>query len=129
MLPQITRHSNLCTAVHLATWHAGVQFTFCLTKSFFTAYFEVFLISLIATQVFPCFFLSCKANCRVKLAKTGHGPHSSQLVICVVLLLFVLFYVLFVCNCVLYYCHRVATQLQLINISYLISFNIYACII
>jgi hypothetical protein len=29
----------------------------------------------------------------------------------------VLFYVLFVCKCVLYYCHRVATQLQL-NISY-----------
>jgi hypothetical protein len=26
---------------------------------------------------FPCFFLSCKANARVYLAKTGHGPHSS----------------------------------------------------
>ena len=38
----------------------------------------------------------------VKLAKTGHGPHSSTLVvICVVRLLFVLFYVLFVCKCVL----------------------------
>jgi hypothetical protein len=24
-------------------------------------------------------------------------------------LLFVLFYILFVCNCVLYYCHRVTT--------------------
>jgi len=24
-----------------------------------------------------CFFLSCKANVRVKPAKTGHGPHSS----------------------------------------------------
>ena len=51
---------------------------------------------------FPCFFLSCKANARVKLAKTGHGPHSSTLVvICVVRLLFLLFYVLFVCKCVL----------------------------
>jgi Flp pilus assembly protein TadB len=29
------------------------------------------------TEVFPCFFLSCKANARVKLVKTGHGPHSS----------------------------------------------------
>ena len=59
-------------------------------------------------------FLSCKANARVKLAKSGHGPHSSKLdvivlcyrlyavllllccaVICV-LLLFVLFYILIV---------------------------------
>jgi len=29
------------------------------------------------TEVFPCFFLSCKANSRVYLAKTGHGPHCS----------------------------------------------------
>ena len=51
-------------------------------------------------RFFSCFFLSCKANARVKLTKTG--PHFSTLVvICVVRLLFVLFYVLFVCNCVL----------------------------
>ena len=67
---------------------------------------EVFLnpteVFLTLTEVFPCFFLSCKANARVKLAKTGHGPHSSTLVvICVVRFLFVLFYVLFVCKCVL----------------------------
>jgi hypothetical protein len=31
------------------------------------------------------------------------------------------FCVLFVCKCVLYYCHRVTTQLQLANISYQIS--------
>jgi hypothetical protein len=31
------------------------------------------------TEVSPCVFLSCKANDREKLAKTGHGPHSSQL--------------------------------------------------
>jgi hypothetical protein len=52
------------------------------------------------TEVFSCFFLSCNADARVKLAKTGHGPHSSTLVvICVVRLLFV-FYALFVCKCV-----------------------------
>jgi len=29
------------------------------------------------TEIFLCFFLSCKANARVYLAKTGHGPPSS----------------------------------------------------
>jgi len=67
---------------------------------------EVFLklteVLLTLTEGFPCFFLSYKANARVKLAKTGHGPHCSTLVvICVVRLLFLLFYVLFVCKCVL----------------------------
>jgi len=38
------------------------------------------------TEVFSYFFLSCKANARVKPAKTGHGPHSSNF--CVVLCIF-----------------------------------------
>ena len=107
------------------------------------------------TEVFPCFSLSCTANARVYLAKTGHGPHSSCLVIvlfyvlfCIVLfyvlfwivlfyILFwivlfcvlfwiVLFYVLSLCKCVLYYCHRVSTQLQLniyLFISYIYKFS------
>jgi hypothetical protein len=85
---------------------------------------ETFINSTL-TEVFPCFFLSCKANARVKLTKTGHGQHSSKFVVCVVwfvihivLLLIVMFYVLFVCKCVLYHCLRVSTQLQLANISY-----------
>jgi magnesium-transporting ATPase (P-type) len=60
------------------------------------------------TEVFPCFSLSCKANARVQLAKTGHGQRSSKFligvvlfVIRVVLLLIVMFYVLFMCKCVL----------------------------
>ena len=54
------------------------------------------------TEGFPCFFLSFKVNARVKLAKTEHRPHSSTLVsICIVPLLFVLSYVLFVCKSVL----------------------------
>jgi len=54
------------------------------------------------TEVIPCFFLSYKANARVKPAKTGLGPHSSKI--------FVLFYVMFVlcrsmyCFCVNVYC-------------------------
>jgi TRAP-type mannitol/chloroaromatic compound transport system permease large subunit len=59
-------------------------------------YSEVFLTP---THIFSCFFLSCKANARIKLAKTGYGPNSFKLVVCVVLLLFV-FYVLFVCKSV-----------------------------
>jgi len=72
---------------------------YCTLTEVFLNLTEVFLT---LTEVFSCFFLSCKANARVKLAKTGHGPHSSTLVvICVVWLLFLLFHVLFVCKCVL----------------------------
>jgi hypothetical protein len=93
----------------------GVLVICILYSEFFLNLTEVFLT---LTEVFLCFFLSCKANARVKLTKTGHDPHSSTLiVICVVRMLFVLFYVLFVCKCVLYYCHQVATQLQLANLS------------
>jgi len=41
----------------------------------------------------------------------------SIVLFCVFFVSIVLFYVLFVCKCLLYYCLRVATQLQL-NISY-----------
>jgi len=55
------------------------------------------------SEVFPCFFISCNANARVKPAKTRHGPHSSQInyavlcIFCVVLCIvcFVSFSVLF----------------------------------
>jgi len=86
------------------------------------------------TELFPCFFLSCKANARVKPAKTGQGLHSSWLLCCSVYFLccsmyfcvvlcivcFVTFPVLFLCTCVLNNCHRVTTQLQL-NILYHIT--------
>jgi hypothetical protein len=74
---------------------------------------EVFLT---LTEVYLCFFLSFKANARVKLAKTGDGPHPTTLVV------FVLFGYLccsMYCLCVNVYCNRVTTQLQLINISYI----------
>jgi len=87
------------------------------------------------TEVFPCFFLSCKANVRVKPVKTGHGPHSSKFLYCSIYFLccsmyfcvvlcivcFVSFSVLLVCICVLYDCHRVATQLQLNTLYHIIT--------
>ena len=75
------------------------------------------------TEIFPCFYHSCKANPRVKPSKTGHGPHSSNFCVVLCILCFVSFCVLFVCKCVLYYCHRVSTQLQLTNVTYHIPFN------
>ena len=48
----------------------------------------VFLDAATLTEVFPCFFLSCKANARVHLAKTGHGPHSPKLLCCSMYCLF-----------------------------------------
>jgi len=54
------------------------------------------------TEVFSCFFLSCKANARVKPVKMGHGLQSSKM--------FVLFYVLLLlcrsvyCLCVNVHC-------------------------
>jgi hypothetical protein len=75
------------------------QYVYCTLTEVFLTRTDAFLI---LTEVFPCFSLSCKANAKVNLAKTGHRQHSSTLlVICVVRLLFVLFYVLFVCKCVL----------------------------
>jgi hypothetical protein len=88
---------------------------------------------------YPCFLFSCKANASVKPAKTGHGPHSYQFLCCsmyfCVLCIFCVVECFLCCSmyclfcdvlcivcvyvyvCVLKYCHRVATQLQL-NISY-----------
>ena len=83
------------------------------------------------------FSLSCKVNARVKHAKMGHGPHSSKIsvlfcvlfvlcrsVYCVCMCVCVCVCVC-VCKCVLYYCHRVATQLQLTDISCHIKMNLH----
>ena len=50
------------------------------------------------TEVFPCFFISCKANVRVKPAKTGHSPHSSYSLCCYMYCF--LFYVVLCIVCV-----------------------------
>jgi hypothetical protein len=56
-------------------------------------------------------FLSCKTNAKVKLAKTGHGPHLpiSFIVMCPSLYsLYCLWVNVYLCCC-----HRLATKLQL----------------
>jgi hypothetical protein len=65
--------------------------------------------------VFPCFFLSCKANARVKTRKDEARPALFHIICylgCSVVYLCCSVY----CLCVNVYCHRVTTQLQLINI-------------
>jgi len=77
----------------------------------------VCLCMTILTEGFTCFFLSYKANARVKPAKTGHGQYSSYFLCCstyfwVVLCIFVLFYVLFVlCRSLYFLCVCMCTEL------------------
>ena len=40
-------------------------------------------------------FLSCKANARVKLAESGHGPHRFRIIVFRVVLVIVLCYCLY----------------------------------
>jgi hypothetical protein len=90
-LPHFQGIYLLSIFAHFAIYH----------KSLLT-FVYVFLDAATLTEVFPCFFLSCKANVRVKLAKTEHGPHSSKIVVlfCV---LFVLYRSMY-CLCVNVYC-------------------------
>ena len=67
------------------------------------------------TEVFPCFFLSCKANATVKPAKTEDSSHSYQFLsfsmyFSVVLCIFVLFYCLF-CDVLSIVCVYMCTEL------------------
>jgi len=88
----ICRVCNVCVC-------EGFVMCGCFGNMYTVLWLRVFLSWL---RFFRAFFLSFKANVRAKLAKMGHGPHSSTLVIiCVVRLLFVLFYVMVLCKCVL----------------------------
>jgi hypothetical protein len=68
------------------------------------------------TEVFPCFFLSCKEIPGYNSQRWGTARTSqftSQFFFLIVMCApSSVFCVLFVCKCVLYYCHRVSTQLS-----------------
>jgi len=77
----------------------------------------IFCVVCIFVLVYVFFMLYVFLCCSVYFLCCGYFC----VVLCIVC--FVLFYVLFVCICVLNYCHRVATQLQL-NISYHIKISL-----
>jgi hypothetical protein len=55
-------------------------YTYCIFMYLFYVYIFIVCLcmpSATLTEVFPCFFLSCKAKARVTPSKMGHGPHSS----------------------------------------------------
>ena len=61
----------------------------CLLEELTHVYFHILCVAILTVyvwlpwlRIFPWFFLSCKANVRVKPAKTGHGPHSSKFLCC-----------------------------------------------
>ena len=94
------------------TWRAWEIHYFCI---FFANWHSPATL----TEVFPCFFSQLWGKCQGIPRKDGARFtlfHISEL--------FCSVYCLCVCICVLYYCHRVSTQLQL-NISYhIISYHI-----
>jgi hypothetical protein len=69
----------LCLIVRLCTYFMLNIFIVCLRIHCMFMYLHraSWHSSATLTEVFPCFFLSCKANARVKPSKMGHGPHSS----------------------------------------------------
>ena len=73
-------------------------------------------VSTTLTEVFPLFFLSCKANARVKLAKSGHGPHLFRIIVFCVVLVIVL-------------CYRLYAVLLLLYVVLLLYCSVIICVV
>jgi len=76
------------------------------------------------TEVFPCFFLSFKTNARLYLAKTGHGPHSSELVNSVVLCIVCVDCVVLCIVCLLMCTVLLPAGVNPIAVKYIISYHL-----
>jgi hypothetical protein len=91
----------LCTLIAVYSYcssmysYCSSMYYYCCLCILIVVY--VFLDAATLTEVFPCFFLFCKA-----IAKTGHGPRSSKIV--VFFYVFLLFYRSVYCLCVNVYC-------------------------
>ena len=82
-----TRHNTSSLKKYvLNTWRDGRQNFW--SSRFYECILIVCLCMATLTEVFPCFFLSCKANVRVIRAKTGHGSQSSWFLCCSMYCLF-----------------------------------------
>jgi hypothetical protein len=67
---------SYCTFMHVLYVYVFIL-CLCIHCMFMYLHRASWLSSATLTEVFPCFFLNCKANARVNPAKMGHGPHSS----------------------------------------------------
>ena len=98
----------------------------------FVAYMAFSFITFFHILLVP-FFYHCIYGCMFRMLMFNFVNHLFLLLcLCILIVMYVpfsvfcfivLFCVLFVCKCVLYYCHRVSTQLQLTK--YITSYMIY----
>ena len=86
-----------CSIYHILSYSSGSIFSHCIYGCMFCMFLFNFVYYAFLL-LFLCILIVMYVRFRI---------------FCFILLL----YVLFLCKCVLYYCHRVAPQLQLTNIS------------
>ena len=125
IIRRLTDNMKLLLICILLLSHSFISFRFYFLSMYVWLYscLIVCLCMATLTEVFPCFFFSCRANARIKPAKTGTARTLPNFCVFMCIVCFVSFCVFFVCICVLYYCHRMATQLQLTNIYHILSFK------